>query len=275
MDVKVLEFLHTTSPCASVPSSTRLAEIDAEVLEYLYSHLRTDFRHSYGPFAQYADGKLKDDRSHLVSKHRYNRRSTTRQGTKLVNKTDEISQFICRKATKPAKLVNGTTRSVPQLSTQPSIPPSHPGVADCLHLTTYFKASTPLIQSAVDELKDLRDLSSKQLRKMEKKNPEILGITNELWEKRCRVKYGSLVQNLEEPDNPYHTWKDFYLCLKGEHRIRKEERKARKFRREQRKIQKAERKIRKKQRDICDAHQESENKVQIDLIKQDQVERQQ
>lgn len=74
----------------------------------------------------------------------------------------------------------------------------------------------------------LRRLSSKQLSQAEKKNPELLGITNSLWEAKCRVKYPKSLQDMAEPDDPYHTWKDVYYHFKKDRDRRKAERKYRK-----------------------------------------------
>lgn len=191
------------------------------------------------------ENKPKDLPRLVLSKQRYQPYSiAARKGAiRPANNDDEISQFICRKATRPSKVFAGTA---PRLA--PPLPPAPVVIVP--------PAVVIVPPKVVDPLKDLRNLSSNQLRKIEKKNPELLAITNELWEIRCRDKYGSLVQDMEEPDDPYQTWKDLYFQLKAEHRIRKEERKARKaakkIRKEQREIRRAERKARKEREQVID-----------------------
>jgi hypothetical protein len=159
-----------------------------------------------------------------------------------------LEYFISRKPTRPAKVYSGKPRAVvapvpvvaPVSSREeddwdlvfpdivPIATPVPPIFSSCAALVFQVQAPVtveftapphPVASSLADELEKLRNCRAKVIRKAEKKNPRLLGETNELWEALCRKKFRKQMEHFEEPE-PYDTWQDVYHRLKQERKQR-------------------------------------------------------
>jgi hypothetical protein len=164
-----------------------------------------------------------------------------------------LQHFISRKRTRPSKVYSGKPRApvvapVPVVAPEPVPPlaedwdlifpsvvpsavipvatpvPQVPQPLVTVEFTVHVPPAAsvpahPVASSLAEELEKLRNCRAKLIRKAEKKNPRLLGETNELWEALCRKKFPRQMEYIEEPE-PYDTWQDVYHRLKDERKQR-------------------------------------------------------